>query len=106
MTPLVRFGPSAGSTGTTSIDPTVSWPRMRLKSAMTIGSTPWALAKDASVSPLRTTTTNPGTFSGGMRRICPALSGKRNPGFDHVISRNGIFRPLAIDSSVSPAATV
>ena len=79
---------------------------MRLKSAITIGSTPWALARLASVSPFRTTTTNPETFKGGMRRTWPVLSGRRNPGFDHVISRNGIFRSLAIDSSVSPAATV
>src|SRR5438093_1261683 len=47
-TPLDRFGPSAGSTGTTSIEPGVTWPRMRLKSAITIGSTPWALARLAS----------------------------------------------------------
>src|SRR5260221_14437830 len=51
-----------------------------------------------------TTTTKPGT--GGNRRTVPAWRGSLRPGFDHVISRNGILNAEAIDWSVSPALTV
>src|SRR5438034_7529114 len=47
--------------------------------------------------------TTPGT--GGSRRLCPAVRGRRSPGFDHVMSLIGMLKAIAMLSRLSPWTT-